>query len=132
MLFECMGVCVLSPAHESELRGYLVYVLIVNTYQFCLNSATVYYIGQPCEFYFILFFLFFLGGGGGGRETFLEVSVDNIIYRDYIVNRSSFLYRRLDRGRRFLKGRHSAFLRYSSFCHLFPFVCLRAVTYIEY
>ena len=29
MLFECMGICVLSPAHESEMRGYLVYVLIV-------------------------------------------------------------------------------------------------------
>ena len=29
MPFECMGICVLSPAHESELRGYLVYVLIV-------------------------------------------------------------------------------------------------------
>ena len=29
MLFECMGICVLSPAHESELRGYFVYVLIV-------------------------------------------------------------------------------------------------------
>ena len=29
MLFECMGICVLSPAHESETRGYLVYVLIV-------------------------------------------------------------------------------------------------------
>ena len=28
MLFECMGICVLSPAHESEMRGYLVYVLI--------------------------------------------------------------------------------------------------------
>ena len=28
-LFECMGICVLSPAHESEIRGYLVYVLIV-------------------------------------------------------------------------------------------------------
>ena len=27
MLFECMGICVLSPAHESEMRGYLVYVL---------------------------------------------------------------------------------------------------------
>ena len=30
MLFECMGICVLSPAHESEMRGYLAYVLIVN------------------------------------------------------------------------------------------------------
>ena len=29
-LFVCMGICVLSPAHESEMRGYLVYVLIVN------------------------------------------------------------------------------------------------------
>ena len=29
MLFVCMGVCVLSPVHESEMRGYLVYVLIV-------------------------------------------------------------------------------------------------------
>ena len=26
---ECMGICVLSLAHESEMRGYLVYVLIV-------------------------------------------------------------------------------------------------------
>ena len=29
MLFVGMGICVLSPAHESEMRGYLVYVLIV-------------------------------------------------------------------------------------------------------
>ena len=28
-LFECMGIGVLSPAHESEMRGYLVYLLIV-------------------------------------------------------------------------------------------------------
>ena len=28
MLFECMGICVLSPALEREMRGYLVYVLI--------------------------------------------------------------------------------------------------------
>ena len=44
MLFVCMGICVLSPAHESEMRGYLVYLLIVKyiSYRFCLNSATVY------------------------------------------------------------------------------------------
>ena len=44
MLFEFMGICVLSPAHESEMRGYLVYVLIVKylSHRFCLNSATVY------------------------------------------------------------------------------------------
>ena len=29
MLFECMGICTLSPAFEREMRGYLVYVLIV-------------------------------------------------------------------------------------------------------
>ena len=29
MLFESMGISVFSPAHESEMRGYLVYVLIV-------------------------------------------------------------------------------------------------------
>ena len=29
MLFERMGICVLSPAHEHEMRGDLVYVLIV-------------------------------------------------------------------------------------------------------
>ena len=29
MLFVCMGICVLSPAHGSEMRGYLVYVLTV-------------------------------------------------------------------------------------------------------
>ena len=28
-LFECVGICVLSPAHEHEMRGYFVYVLIV-------------------------------------------------------------------------------------------------------
>ena len=29
LLFECMGICVLSPAHESQMRGYLVYLPIV-------------------------------------------------------------------------------------------------------
>ena len=29
MLFKRMGICVLSPAHESEMMGYLVYVRIV-------------------------------------------------------------------------------------------------------
>ena len=44
ILSEYMGVCVLSPAHESEMRGYLVYVLIVKylSHRFCSNSAKVY------------------------------------------------------------------------------------------
>ena len=29
MLFECMGIFVLSPAHNSKMSGYLVYLLIV-------------------------------------------------------------------------------------------------------
>ena len=28
-LFECMGICVLGPAHKSEMRSCLVYGLIV-------------------------------------------------------------------------------------------------------
>ena len=43
----CLSViCVLSPAHESEMRGYLVYLLIVKylSHWFCLNSAIVAYI----------------------------------------------------------------------------------------
>ena len=32
MLFVFMDICVLSPAHESEMRGFFVYVLIVKTY----------------------------------------------------------------------------------------------------
>ena len=44
MLFVCIGIHVLSPAHESEMRGYLVYALIVKKllHRFCLNSATAY------------------------------------------------------------------------------------------
>ena len=42
-LFECFGICVLSPAQESEMRGDLVYMLIAKylSHRFCLNSATV-------------------------------------------------------------------------------------------
>ena len=69
-LFECMGICVLSPAHESEMRVYLVYVLIVKylSHRCCLNSATVYWIGRP---YCAIF--------EGCFETFLKGSVDHII-----------------------------------------------------
>ena len=83
MLFVCMGICVLSPAHESEMRGYLVYVLIVKkvSHRFCLNLPTVYKTGRSYRGIFGGFFL-----------TFLEGSVDHIIYRDYIVIRRSFIY----------------------------------------
>ena len=61
MLFECIGICVLSPGHESEMKGYPVYVLIIKylSQSFCLNSATVYIRldGLAVEFFF-----FFWGG----------------------------------------------------------------------
>ena len=49
MLFEYMGIWVLCPAHESEVIGYLVNVLIVKylLHRFCLNSATVDKIERP-------------------------------------------------------------------------------------
>ena len=58
-LFECMGICVLSPAHESEMRAYLVYVPIVK-YRFCLNSATVYEIGRPFRGFVVVVVVDFL------------------------------------------------------------------------
>ena len=71
MLFVCMGTCVLSPAHESEMTGYLDYVLIVNYlyHRFCLN--------WPERGFF---------------KTFLEGSVEHVIYRDYIMNRRFFFH----------------------------------------
>ena len=33
MWLECMGICVLSPTHESEMREYLVYLLNVKKKQ---------------------------------------------------------------------------------------------------
>ena len=54
MLFECMGICVLSSAHESEMRGYLVYLLIVKyLLTFKKNSAAVYSIGRPYRVIFL-------------------------------------------------------------------------------
>ena len=75
-LFECMGICVLSPKWG-------VYVLIVKylSHRFCLNSATVYKIGW---LYHGIFW--------GFLKTFLEWSVDHIIYRNYIANWHSFIY----------------------------------------
>ena len=42
-LFECMGICVFSPANESKMRGYLVSVLIVKYlfHRCCLVSHSL-------------------------------------------------------------------------------------------
>ena len=83
MLFECMGICVLSPAHESEVRGYLVYVLIVKkqTLIFLKFSHSILD-WTALSWIFVCGFF----------ETLLEGSVDLTIYRDYIVNRRFFIY----------------------------------------
>ena len=82
-LFESMDIYVLSPAHESEMRGYLVSVLIIKylSHRFFKNSATIYHIERP-----------YCGIFWGFLEIFLEGSVDHVIYRDYIVNRRFFIY----------------------------------------
>ena len=58
ILFECMGICVLSLAHEIEIRGYLVYVLIVKkvSHRYCLNLPTVYKTGRSYRGIFWGFF----------------------------------------------------------------------------
>ena len=76
-----MGICVLSPAHESEMRGYLLYLLIVK-YLLILFKCSHSLLDWTTLSLNVLRFL----------ETFLEGSVDHINYRDYIVNRRFFIY----------------------------------------
>ena len=81
MLFECRGICILSPVHESEMRAYLVCVLTVKyvSHPFCLNSARV-----------LLDWTVLLWNFWGIFKTFLGGSVNRVIYWDYIVNRRFF------------------------------------------
>ena len=61
VLCECMGICVVSPARENDMRGYLVYLLIVKylSPRFCLNSVTVFRLDGLVVDYFGGFFFFF-------------------------------------------------------------------------
>ena len=79
MLFECMDICVLSPAHESEMRSYLVYLLIVK------------YLSQWFLFKFSHSISNLMALSWGVKQ-FLEGTVDHIIYRDYTANRRSCVY----------------------------------------
>ena len=47
MLFEFMGIGVLSPAHENEMRGYLVYLLIEKQKKKKHTSLTDFVLIQP-------------------------------------------------------------------------------------
>ena len=79
ILCECMGICVLSPAHESEMRGYLVYVLIVKNFLILFKFS-----------HSILDWTVLSWNGGG---DFLKHFVCRyIIYKDYIVKRRFFIY----------------------------------------
>ena len=91
MLFECMGICVLSLAHESEMRGYLGYLLIFFFFfTFLINFVQIQLQYIRLEGLIVDFFFFFLKGEGY-LKTCLEGSVDYIIYMNYIANRRSFI-----------------------------------------
>ena len=64
MLFECMGICVLSPALESEMRGYLVYLLIVKYLSILFNFSHCVLDWMICPYRGILggFYRGILGG----------------------------------------------------------------------
>ena len=89
-----MGICVLSPAHESEMMGYLVYVLIVKylSHRFKFSHSILDWTALSWNFF------------GGFFKTFLEGSVDQVIYRDYVVNRRSFIDCSLASGPGFDQG----------------------------
>ena len=67
MLFECMGIYVLRPAHENETRVYLVYVLIVKCFSvsFCFkfSHSILNWTAHYCGF-FVCLFVFWKGGRG--------------------------------------------------------------------
>ena len=81
---ECMGICVLSPAHESEMRGYLVYVLIVKYLSILFKCRHSILDRTALSWNW--------GVGGIFLKTFLEGSVNHIIFRDYIANRRAFIH----------------------------------------
>ena len=67
MLFERMGICVLTPAHESEMRGYLVYVLTVKyLILFKIQSQYIRLDGLVVDFVVVVV----VSGGGGFLKTF--------------------------------------------------------------
>ena len=71
------------------MRGYLVYVLTVKyLILFKIQSQYIRLDGLVVDFVVVVV----ASGEGGFLKTFLEGSVDHIIYRDYTVNRRFFIY----------------------------------------
>ena len=79
-MIECMGICVLSLAHGSELIGSNVYQQIVKKWygNFSLNSARVGALGWPLLGIFFWVFLIFWWG-----------SMGLVIDREYVVYQGS-------------------------------------------
>ena len=79
MVLECVGICVLSPAHESEIRGSLVYLLIVKHLPILFKFS-----------HSIIDWTALSWNGGRGSKTFLDGSVDHIILGLY--SESTLIY----------------------------------------
>ena len=79
--FECMGICVLSPAHENEMRGYLVYLLIEKylLILFKFSHSILEWIALSWIFLFL-----------GILKKNSEGPVDRVIYRNY--SESALIY----------------------------------------
>ena len=82
MLFERIGICCLNPAHECEMRAYLVYLLIVKSWSilFQFSHSVLNWTNLVVGFFRIF------------KEYFLRGLSSISLYRDYIVNRSSFIH----------------------------------------
>ena len=78
MLFEYMGICVLSPAHESEMSYEGLPCLCANC-KILISLILFKFSHSKLDWTALSWNL-----GGGFFETFLEGSVDHIIYRDTI------------------------------------------------
>ena len=79
MLFECMGICVFSPAHECEMRSSLVYLLIVK-YSSIFFKFSYGILDMPYGFFMWI------------KKNISDGSVDHNIYRACTMGRSSFIY----------------------------------------
>ena len=80
-LIECMGICVLSLAHGSELRGSDVYLNIVKTLfgNFSLNSARVCVLDWPLlAFFFLGIFLILFRGVCGSNHLYGLYSISGL------------------------------------------------------
>ena len=73
-----------SPAHESEMRGSLVFLSIVKYLSVLFKFSHSIEDWTTLSWNFVVVIVDFL-------KYFLERSVDHIIHRDYIVNRSLFI-----------------------------------------